>query len=611
MAQTPVSAAWDGTTLHLFDGNGALLFSVSGTNRELVTKDLNGNIGAIKATSVSTGTSGSETAITASAAEINAASGTGIDSTELGLLNGATAGSITASKAVTRTAASGIPLATLVVAATGANASNGAALTKDVNLVTGADNTTCVVLPVGVVGEVITVVNTVANKTLPVFPNGAENINGLGAGVVFTMGPGRVASFICTAATVWYVAKDTAQTATAAEVNKLASLAATAAEIELVNTVTAGSITASKVVTRTAAQGIPLATLVVAAAGANASNGTALTKDINLVTGADNTTCVVLPVGVIGECITVVNTVSNKVLPVFPVGVENINAAGAGVVFTMGPARAAQFICTAAATWYVSGEAAGTANVAEQNILTGVTATATELNYTDVTTIGVAQASKAVVLDAAAHIDAVKTTALSIGASGAAVAVTATPAQLNSVNATVGAAAGTGVVATETGFGQFKSTLLTLTNTPVVLADNAGVVAYGGVQVYDFPQGYVYMQSAVSDLAVTKSSAGVNLDWDGDFGLGTVTATNDAGPLAATEQNIIPNTATPQAVTGATTADGVSTASEHAIHDGTSAAIDVFANFLVDDADHDVTSTPCNLILNGTIRLNWIFMGDN
>jgi type II secretory pathway component GspD/PulD (secretin) len=142
------------------------------------------------------------------------------------------------------------------------------------------------------------------------------------------------------------------------------------------------------------------------------------------------------------------------------------------------------------------------------------------------------------------------------------------------------------------------------------LADEAGVVAYGGLKIYDFPQGYIYMQSAVADLAITKSSAGVNDDWDGDIGLGTVTASNNA-TLAATEQNIISTTATPQAAAGATTGDGVSTATEHAILDGTSAAVDLFVNLLVDDADHDVTSTPCNLILNGTITVNWLFMGDN
>ena len=59
-----------------------------------------------------------------------------------------------------------------------------------------------------------------------------------------------------------------------------------------------------------------------------------------------------------------------------------------------------------------------------------VTSTAAELNYVDVTA-GTATASKAVVLDANAHTSAVKTTALHLGSSGSATAVTATGAEIN------------------------------------------------------------------------------------------------------------------------------------------------------------------------------------
>ena len=61
---------------------------------------------------------------------------------------------------------------------------------------------------------------------------------------------------------------------------------------------------------------------------------------------------------------------------------------------------------------------------------TQVTSTAAELNYVDVTA-GTATASKAVVLDANAHTSAVKTTALHLGSSGSATAVTATAAEIN------------------------------------------------------------------------------------------------------------------------------------------------------------------------------------
>lgn len=245
------------------------------------------------------------------------------------------------------------------------------------------------------------------------------------------------------------------------------------------------------------------------------------------------------------------------------------------------------------------------------NLVHGTTTLAeTDTAKIDGITNGTQAANKAVVADANVNTGVAKVTELHIGASGAEVQVTASPAQLNSCDANVGAAAGTGVVAVESGFGNFKTTVLTLTDVEVPLVDEAGQIAYGGLKVYDFPQGYIYTFSALTDLDVTKSSAGVNDDWDGDFGLGTATAGNDAD-LTTTEQDVLPKTDTPQAAAGATTADGVSTATEQAIHDGTGTAKDLFINFLVDDADHDVTSTPCNLILNGTIELNWIFMGDN
>ena len=76
-------------------------------------------------------------------------------------------------------------------------------------------------------------------------------------------------------------------------------------------------------------------------------------------------------------------------------------------------------------------ETAVSATGAELNKLAGCTATTAELNYVDVTAAGTAQASKAVVLDANAHTNAVKTTALHLGSSGSATAVTSSAAELN------------------------------------------------------------------------------------------------------------------------------------------------------------------------------------
>lgn len=217
----------------------------------------------------------------------------------------------------------------------------------------------------------------------------------------------------------------------------------------------------------------------------------------------------------------------------------------------------------------------------------------------------------------------------------------------------------TGLDVQETGVGPLRQTVFTFTNFEVTMTDEAGVVAYGGKKIYDFPNGVIDILGACSDLDITKSGAGINADFDGDFGVGTATASNNA-TLTGTEQNVIPSTATPQAVAGVTTADGIgvtaitaltdntgrtpdSTIANHAdlttyandaavieanISDlagkineliaasvgrqgvrlnGTSSAPSLYTNFLIDDADQDGGGT---LILNGTIAVSWMNHGD-
>lgn len=161
----------------------------------------------------------------------------------------------------------------------------------------------------------------------------------------------------------------------------------------------------------------------------------------------------------------------------------------------------------------------------------------------------------------------------------------------------------------EMGFGPFQRTKITFTSLPISMTDEAGVVAYGGSKIYDMPIGNIKIIGATADLTVTKSGAGINADFDGDFGVGTVTASNNA-TLSSTEQNIIPTTATPQAVSSATTAKGIN-AADIAPLDGTSTAIDIYLNFLIDDADQDITGNGASsLLVSGTIIITWINLGD-
>lgn len=302
--------------------------------------------------------------------ELAALNGLTASVTELNYLDDATVAGLVASKAVIRSAAVGIPLKTLAVNAAGANQTNGTALTADVNIVAAADNTTCVVLPVAVVGETITIVNTVANKVLPVFPATGASINALGANAAYTMGPGQTCTFHCTASLTWFCNGQSAATPSVAEQSVLTGA-------------TAGGLDASLAVVRTAASGIALKTLAVNAAGNSQGTGTALTADVNVVALADGTTGVVLPTAIVGHSVRVVNTVADQVLKVYPATGGQINALGANVAFSLGGGRAATFNATALLTWYVDADAAALPTTAEQNILDGATVTAAELNLND------------------------------------------------------------------------------------------------------------------------------------------------------------------------------------------------------------------------------------
>ena len=139
-----------------------------------------------------------------------------------------------------------------------------------------------------------------------------------------------------------------------------------------------------------------------------------------------------------------------------------------------------------------------------------------------------------------------------------------------------------------------------LTNLVIPMVDQAGVVAFGSVKLYDFAKGRMKISSAVLDLTLQRTTAGINTLWDGDISLGTVAAAGDA-TLTSTEANILASTFTPQAVGGVSTVAGANTTSQ--ILDGSATALDVYLNLLVDDTDHDITTTPGNIVANGTVVL--------
>lgn len=171
-----------------------------------------------------------------------------------------------------------------------------------------------------------------------------------------------------------------------------------------------------------------------------------------------------------------------------------------------------------------------------------------------------------------------------------------------------------GLTIKENGTGPTVQTVFSFSTTPMILADAAGTTGWGFLDLYDFPEGHIMFTGAVLDLAITATTLGVDVDYNGDIALGTAINTG-VTPMTGTKLDLIPTTATPQATTvdslASTTGDAVSTVTENAPVDGTATALSMWLNVLIDDGDQDITATPCNLLLTGTLIVTWTNLGNN
>jgi len=160
----------------------------------------------------------------------------------------------------------------------------------------------------------------------------------------------------------------------------------------------------------------------------------------------------------------------------------------------------------------------------------------------------------------------------------------------------------------EYGNGVIHKTVLTCTALPISVADEAGQGQYGGVKVYDMPEGLILTLGAVIDGSITMPAPIIDA-WDGDIGLGTAAPTDHQTGLG---NGILQTTATTQAVSKVAVVDAISAAaalteSAGRCLDGTSTPIDVFLNLLIDD---NAAHTAATGSFTGTITLTWVNLGD-
>lgn len=168
-----------------------------------------------------------------------------------------------------------------------------------------------------------------------------------------------------------------------------------------------------------------------------------------------------------------------------------------------------------------------------------------------------------------------------------------------------GTKAGATVSVSERGNGIIHQTVLTLTATPIVLTDDAGVGQYGGVKLYDFPAGTIHIIGAVIDADIVLTETQWTDAAEGDVGLGTVvTAAGDA--LSTTRQNIIATTAIAAMTAQAGPINAQSVAAVTIPVAGTTDA-DLFINIRIDDQAAHITGGG---FITGTVTFSWINLGD-
>jgi hypothetical protein len=168
-----------------------------------------------------------------------------------------------------------------------------------------------------------------------------------------------------------------------------------------------------------------------------------------------------------------------------------------------------------------------------------------------------------------------------------------------------GAKNGAAVAATEYGNGVVHKTVLTLTSAQVTVA-NTTDASFGGLKLYDFPEGRLLVLGCTADLDFDWAGEDISATGSGDFALGT-TITADA-TLSGTDADLLPSTAmTDPFVAGVGEGKGALAAS--AQFDGTTTAKDANINIIIDDAA--VANGASDVVsVTGTITIVWVNLGD-
>lgn len=182
----------------------------------------------------------------------------------------------------------------------------------------------------------------------------------------------------------------------------------------------------------------------------------------------------------------------------------------------------------------------------------------------------------------------------------------------NQILTAAGAVAGSGVTALEIGNDAFRRTRLTLVNVVCPMASITTGNGIGGVNVYDFPEGFLQIMGTIANIGVSVAAA-KQADFtdntpEGDIGIGSVIITDPtAFSTDATDDDFAAGVALIMAAFDSPSNPMGTQAAQ--LEDGSTTAVNLIVNAFIDAADIDdgVTS---EVLLNGTIDVVWSLIGD-
>lgn len=140
--------------------------------------------------------------------------------------------------------------------------------------------------------------------------------------------------------------------------------------------------------------------------------------------------------------------------------------------------------------------------------------------------------------------------------------------------------------------------------------DGATGVGFGSLVIGDFPQGNILIHGAVAYMTfVGPTSADLDDDWEGDYGIGTTPA-GDA-TLSTTDINIVSSTAIAAATAEASPRTRATSAVADLDHivDNTDGSLEVNLSLLIDDAN--IGADGIDMTVDGELYLEYSILGDD